>query len=92
MNRKQRRAAERELKKQHGVEEELAEKMMLFSKLPQECSACTEPFDKQDREMVMSWNVVVREKEEIVRLYCPSCWNKAQEALAEIYGGNDEVV
>ena len=93
MNRKQRRAAKRELKKQHGVEDEVAEKMMLFGNLPEECSACTEPFDKQNKEMVMSWNVVVREKEDIVRLYCPSCWKAAQEAVAQVFGeeGKDDV-
>ena len=92
MNRKQRRAAKRELKKQHGVEDEVAEKMFLFSKMPDECSACTDPFDKTDREMVMSWNVVVRNDEELVRLYCPSCWDKAQKAVAQVCGANDDLV
>ena len=32
----------------------------------------------------MSWNVVVREKEEIVNLYCPECWSGAIELLNEI--------
>ena len=92
MNRKQRRAAKRELKKQPGAEEALAEKMMMFDQTPDECSACTEPFDKKDREMVMSWNVVVREKEKIVRLYCPRCWEGAQKAVTQLYGVVDEFV
>jgi hypothetical protein len=86
VNRKQRRAAKRELKKQHGVEDAVAEKMFLFEKMPDECSACTKVFDKQDRDMVASWNVVVREKEDIVRLYCPDCWKAAQEAVAQVFG------
>jgi len=57
--------------------------MNMFEHLPDECSACELEFDKQDREMVMTWNVVVREKEEIVRLYCPECWGKAQEIIKE---------
>ena len=32
----------------------------------------------------MTWNVVVREEEEIVRLYCPECWDKANKIIKEI--------
>ena len=39
MNRKQRRAMKKELKKQHGVEDEMAEKMMMFDHLPDEFHA-----------------------------------------------------
>jgi len=92
MNRKQRRAAQRELKKQHGVEDAMAEKMVLFDKMPDECCACAGPFDKTNREMVMSWNVVVREKEQKVRLYCPTCWEAAQKAVTQLYGVVDEFV
>ena len=31
----------------------------------------------------MSWNVVVREKEEVVNLYCPDCWSKALEIVED---------
>ena len=92
MNRKQRRAATRELKKQHGVEDAVAEKMMLFERLPEGCSACTQSFDKTDREMVMAWSVVVREKEKIVRLYCPKCWEAAHKAVTKLYGELDDVI
>jgi|TARA_R110002167_G_scaffold237566_1_gene442735 hypothetical protein len=79
MNRKQRRSAEKQMKKD-GTEE-VAEKVALFGKLEDECLVCTKPFDKKDRDMVMSWSVVVREKEEKVNLYCPECWNGALETL-----------
>ena len=92
MNRKQRRAAQRELKKQEGAIDALAEKMMMFDQLPEECSACTAPFDKKDQDMVMSWNVVVREKEKIVRLYCPTCWAAAQKAIKQVYGDLDDII
>ena len=81
MNRKQRRAAAKQMKKD-GTEE-VAEKVALFGKLEDECLVCAEPFDKTNKEMVMSWSVVVREKEEKVNLYCPECWNGALEMLQQ---------
>ncbi len=64
-------------------QEEMETKIALFGKMPDECLTCEKPFDKTDKEMVMSWNVVVREQNEIVRLYCPECWSKAQEILED---------
>ena len=81
MNRKQRRAAAKQMKKD-GTEE-VAEKVALFGKLEDECLICAKPFDKKDKEMVMSWSVVVREQEEKVNLYCPECWNGALEMLQQ---------
>ena len=92
MNRKQRRALKKELKEQHGVEDELAEKMMMFDRLPDACSACDKEFDNQDRDMVSSWNVVVRKDEQQVRLYCPTCWDAAQKAVKQVYGDLDDLV
>jgi len=92
MNRKQRRAAAKVAKKQKGLESEITEKMLMFDEMPEECSSCTAAFDREDREMVMSWNVVVREKEKIVRLYCPKCWKAAQRAVAQLYGVVDEFI
>ena len=82
MNRKQRRAAEKQMKKD-GTEE-VAEKVALFGKLEDECLVCAKPFDKKNKEMVMSWSVVVREQEGKVNLYCPPCWSGAIELLNEI--------
>ena len=81
MNRKQRRAKEALLRKDSN--EELATKVALFGKLPEECTACNAAYDKNDKAMATTWNVVVREQEEDnpVRLYCPTCWNTAQEVI-----------
>ena len=81
MNRKQRRAQEALLRKDGN--EELATKVALFGKLPEECTACTAAYDKNDKEIATTWNVVVREQEKDnpVRLYCPACWNTAQEVI-----------
>jgi|TARA_R110002110_G_scaffold272147_1_gene487699 hypothetical protein len=82
MNRKQRRAAAKAAKK--GGNEDMIQKVALFGKLGEECLVCEKPFDKKDKEMVMSWNVVVRESEEKVNLYCPDCWSGAMELISEI--------
>ena len=75
MNRAQRRKLG--LKKKPDLEK----KVGLFDKLPKQCTNCDKPFDKKNKEMVMSWQVIVHEKEEKVNLYCPDCWNKAQEVI-----------
>ena len=59
--------------------ENIAQQVNMFGKLPQQCSACSEPFDKQDKEMVISWNVVVHQ--EVVRLFCPECIAKAKGVI-----------
>tara|TARA_R110001583_G_scaffold144225_2_gene296258 strand:- start:570 stop:854 length:285 start_codon:yes stop_codon:yes gene_type:complete len=79
MNREQRRSAAKKAKK--GENSELEEKMALFSELSDECLTCAKPFDKRDKAMVQSWNVVIREQEGKVNLYCPECWDKAVNLL-----------
>ena len=95
MNRQQRRAAAKQAGKEGN--KELETKIALFSKLPDECLTCEKPFDKTNKDMVMSWNVVVHGDQEVVRLYCPECWSKAMEItedfkrrLEEKYGEVDE--
>ena len=80
MSRKQRRAAEKKRKK-GDPQQAAADKVHLFGKLPLECNACQKSFDKQDRDMVFSWSVVVRQEK--VRLFCPECISKTQEILNE---------
>jgi len=78
---------ERKLKRKNDkkakklAEKELAMKVALFGKLPNECLTCEKSFDKKNKEEVMSWNVIV--KQEIVRLYCPECWDKATKIIEE---------
>ena len=58
--------------------------MMMFDKLEDECAACEKPFDKKSKEHASTWKVVVREEEQVVRLYCPDCWGKANKVIKEI--------
>ena len=81
MNRAQRRAAKKSKKNESS---EVQEKMAMFGKLEDECLVCQAPFDKKDKQQVMSWSVVVRNDTEEVRLYCPDCWGKAK-AVVQAY-------
>ena len=71
--------------KEKAAKKELQKKVGLFSKLADHCLVCQKGFDKKDKEMVMNWSVVV--KEEIVRLYCPECWERANNLIKEIKDG-----
>ena len=79
MNRKERRALAKEQRKKGN--EDLADKVMLFDKLPDACLVCENAFDKTDREMLSTWNVTVRESENRVHLYCPTCWDHAHKLV-----------
>ena len=85
MNRKQRRALER--KTGGKIAQNFSEKISQFGKLPEQCSTCEKAFDKKDREMLATWNVVVRQ--EAVRLFCPHCMNKAKQVI-EQHGERNE--
>jgi DNA-directed RNA polymerase subunit RPC12/RpoP len=71
-------------KSKKAAEKELATKVALFGKLSDKCLTCEKPFDKMDKEQVMTWNVVVRQQEEKVNLYCPECWDNAKQLVKEI--------
>jgi uncharacterized protein with PIN domain len=58
------------------VNKEFEAKVALFGDLKDNCLVCNKPFDKKDKEMVISWYVAIRKKENIVNLYCPECWNR----------------
>ena len=79
MNRAQRRKLGIKAKKPG-----LDKKIGLFDKLPKQCTNCDKPYDKKDKKMAMTWNVVVREQENKVNLYCPVCWDEAHKLIAQI--------
>jgi len=64
------------------AEKEFKKKVGLFNKLEDHCLACRRDFNKKNKDMVMTWSVVV--KEESVRLYCPTCWDLAQKTIQEM--------
>lgn len=61
----------------------IQEKMALFGKLGDSCETCQKPFDKKDPVQVKSWSVVVKEEKDVVRLYCPECWDEAVSIIKD---------
>lgn len=57
---------------------------MFVENIPTNCLTCDAPFDKTNKEEVATWRVVVREKEKKVNLYCPECWDSANQILQSI--------
>mgnify|MGYP003126868586 FL=1 len=82
--------ARKALKSKKKAEKKMAKRLMMFDMLDDECSACLKPFDKKSKEHAMTWNVVVREQEKVVRLYCPDCWDKAQQIIKQVENQNGE--
>ena len=66
------------------VQERMSEQIAQFSKLPESCDACNAEFDKQNKEMVQSWYVIVREEKGQVNLYCPECWSRATGIVKQL--------
>ena len=84
MNRKQRRARDKQIKKSKSKSTDMEQKLGLFDLMPNECLVCRKAFDKTNKEMVKSWNVVVREQQKNVKIYCPTCWNNAKKILEQL--------
>ncbi|HUW47257.1 MAG TPA: hypothetical protein VMW36_00750 [Patescibacteria group bacterium] len=76
-------------KKAKEVEKDLKKKIGLFDRMGDHCLVCEDFFDKTDVEMVTSWHVVVRKVEvvaieqDVVRLYCPTCWSSATKVISD---------
>ena len=59
------------IKERKISEKELAKKLKgIF--LPDQCSNCEKPFDKNSKEMAMTWKVIA--KDDRKPLICPTCW------------------
>ncbi len=59
--------------------------MNMFDRLPDHCLTCNSPFDRKNKEQVQSWFITVRNAQQKVHLYCPQCWNKAQEIAKDFF-------
>jgi len=81
VKRKKDNKAKKELDKEV---ESVNNSITMFQRRPNECSACDKPFPEKDREAHMTWQVVVRNEQETVRLFCPECQEKVKTRVTEI--------
>ena len=72
------------------AEDRLVRRAGMFSLRPDACSICSKPFDKDSKEMVMTWRVIVSEEKKKVTLICPECQEKIDEGMKKVFGGNDD--
>jgi len=80
VSRAQRRAQKKKMSKD---EQKISDKIFQFNQMPDKCNTCQKPFDKQDKAMVQSWSVVVRDKKGTVSLFCPTCIDKTKTFIEE---------
>ena len=62
----------------------------MFGLRPDNCSICNASFDKNSREMAMTWRVIVKPEEKKVTLICPDCQQKIDEGFEKVFGGTDD--
>ena len=76
------RAAKKKKEKSaaHESQAKLKKQMNMFDRLPDKCSSCAKHFPRT-QEAHMTWQVVVRNKKQQVRLFCPECQQKAKKVV-----------
>lgn len=67
------------------VQKDLTKKIGLFDRMEDECFSCGEPFDKNDIVQVREWHVVVKRDPDVVRLYCPECFQNATKIVKDFH-------
>ena len=72
------------------AEDRLVRQAGMFSLRPDACSICSKPFDKDSKEMAMTWRVIVSEEKKRVTLICPESQEKIDEGMKKVFGGNDD--
>ena len=88
LSKKLRRKEKLDAKKE--AEDRLVRQAGMFSLRPDSCSVCSKPFNKDSREMAMTWRVIVSEEKKRVTLICPECQEKIDEGMKKVFGGNDD--
>jgi hypothetical protein len=59
--------------KNKNLEKKVAQQASLILNIPDKCKLCSEPFDKRNKMMVISWFVEVYNEQKRVDLFCPKC-------------------
>tara|TARA_R100000234_G_scaffold89620_1_gene57873 strand:- start:948 stop:1202 length:255 start_codon:yes stop_codon:yes gene_type:complete len=65
------------LKERKNSEKELTDTINNIF-LPDECSNCKEPFDKNSKQMAMTWKVIANPERK--HLICPKCWDMIEKS------------
>ena len=73
LERKIKRNIKKESKK---AEKKMASQLSMFDRIPDQCIACKEPFDKKSKDHAMTWKVIVFSQKKEVNLICPKCQRK----------------
>jgi len=66
------------------AQQRLAARTSLLLNMPQKCCVCETDFDKKNKEMAMTWHVVVYEEKNKIHLTCPICWQAIEQLTEEI--------
>tara|TARA_B100000131_G_scaffold277233_1_gene280930 strand:+ start:953 stop:1240 length:288 start_codon:yes stop_codon:yes gene_type:complete len=80
----------KDIKAKKDAQETLTRQVSMFGLRPDNCSVCNADFDKNSRDMAMTWRVVVSEEQKRVTLICPDCQQKVDEGIEKAFGGNDD--
>ena len=80
----------KQLEAKKEAEDKLVRQVGMFGLRPDSCSVCSKPFDKDSREMAMTWRVIVSEEKKRVTLICPECQEKIDEGIDKMFGGIDD--
>ena len=80
----------KQLDAKKAAEDKLVRQAGMFGLRPDACSVCSKPFDKDSKEMAMTWRVIVSEEKKKVTLICPECQEKIDAGMKKVFGGNDD--
>ena len=72
------------------AEDRLVRQVGMFGLRPDSCSICSKPFDKDSKEMAMTWRVIVSEEKKKVTLICPDCQDKINEGIEKVFGDTND--
>ena len=81
LKRRLKRKRQKDKKRLDKDMQDVKNKIALFQRRPDECSACNKKVPEKDREAHMTWQVVVRNEEKTGRVFCPDCLEKAKQVV-----------
>lgn len=71
-------------KERKRTQQVLEQRTSLFLNTPEKCCLCEAAFDKKSKKMAQTWHIVVYEDRKVMRLTCPDCQKKVDNAMEKI--------